>query len=66
MMKKHKPTSAQLRDRQKTQDLKRIADSLDDVVFLIQGAIDALTAGFTAAYELFKAEQKAPPPEKLQ
>jgi hypothetical protein len=64
-MKIRKATSAQIRDRQRTRDLKRIADSLDDLIFRLDKAVVALANGFQAAYDLFKAE-KTPHSEKIQ
>ena len=62
-MKICKPTPAHIRDRQKVKELKRIADALEDLVFLARGTIDSVTSGAITAYKIFKAGQ---PPEKVQ
>lgn len=62
-MTKRKATPAQIRDRRKTQDLNRIADALEELVFLAKGTIESVTSGAIAAYKIFRAGQ---PPDKVQ
>jgi hypothetical protein len=65
-MKIRKPTSAQIRDHQKTKELKRIADALENLVYLADGAVKTLTTACIAGYKMLSDEKARQTSEKVQ